>query len=62
VTWTDAKEAAAGRWTVRTVWKWARSGYVAAKRTPGPRGRLLVAVDADGLPVFTTPQRARRRS
>ncbi len=61
MTWTDAKAAAGNRWTVRTVWKWARAGYVATRRTPGPRGRLLVAVDADGLPVFTTPAPRRRR-
>jgi hypothetical protein len=67
VTWTDAKVAAGDRWTVRTVWNWARAGLVLHRRTPGRRGRLLVAVDVDGLPVFTRPpepagpRRSRRR-
>jgi hypothetical protein len=55
VTWTEPKEAAGTRWTVETVWRWARTGVVLHRRTPGQRGRLLVAVDGDGLPVFTTP-------
>jgi hypothetical protein len=67
VTWTEPKVAAGNRWTVETVWRWARSGVVMHRRTPGRRGRLLVAVDGDGLPVFTRPPeppaaaRARRR-
>jgi hypothetical protein len=65
--YTTAKTAAAslvergvlsGDEAVRTVWRWVRRGVCAAKRLPGERGRVLVGVDADGIPV---PVRARRR-
>lgn len=54
--YTTAKDAASAPGvTERTVWRWVRAGRVIARRLPGERGRVLVAVDAEGFPVPASP-------
>lgn len=58
MTWADAgRVALAVGVETRTVWAWVRSGLVLARRLPGPRGRVRVALDPDGFPVAATPER-----
>jgi hypothetical protein len=46
--------------SVSVVWGWCRQRVVLARRLPGSRGRLRVAV-VEGLPVSVAPAARRRR-
>jgi phage terminase Nu1 subunit (DNA packaging protein) len=52
VRWVTAKEVASATGVeVATVLRWCREGRVVSRRLPGTRGRLRIALDAQGFPV-----------
>lgn len=60
VLWADAGSVALTcDVKTETVWNWVRAGLVLARRLPGARGRVRIALDADGWPVPVTTRGTR---
>jgi hypothetical protein len=54
--WATVKEAVdampvSARVTPATLYEWCRAGLVLHRRSPGARGRVTVALDAQGFPI-----------